>query len=227
MSVCSRPFMPGGDVDERLVVEELGGVLRRELGVAADLDPAGRGDGVGRQLVDDEDLGCAVAEVLVDGRPSAARRPPRRSSTARAAASGARPSARRGSTGPARPARAASPGRTAAAGSGRRTAGGCTRGTPGCRATTASARSPRSPSASRSSHSSIDVAGPEQPPGRGDAVEHRARVDRLVRRLRAASARRPARNSSRIDASQPSADSTRIGLATSCRIVAARRYRSS
>ena len=36
-----------------------------------------------------------------------------------------------------------------------------------------------------------------------------------------------ARNSSRMEASQASADSTRIGLATSCRIVATRRYRSS
>jgi hypothetical protein len=56
----------GGDVDERLVVEQLGGVLGRELRVAPDLDAARRRDRVGGELVDQQHPGCSLAEVFGD-----------------------------------------------------------------------------------------------------------------------------------------------------------------
>jgi hypothetical protein len=52
-------------MDEGLVVEQLGGVLGGERGAATDPDPAGRRRGIGRQFVDQDDLGRSVAEVFL------------------------------------------------------------------------------------------------------------------------------------------------------------------
>ena len=59
-------------VDEGLVVQQLGGVAPGEHGVTAHLDPAGGGRRVRRELVDDEDLGCGVAEDLGEAGPQVA-----------------------------------------------------------------------------------------------------------------------------------------------------------
>ena len=67
MSVLRPPVETGSDVNERLVVEQLRRVLGGEPSVASDLDPTGRRNRVRRQFVDQQYLGCVVAEVIADG----------------------------------------------------------------------------------------------------------------------------------------------------------------